>query len=104
VSELEAMTAAATAAAMAAPVRGEIRRTDPGNHYQATQLGRAPVDQMHLVCAAAGGKCGQSVAVLAYDAAAGGRFVYSMGQLVACVAAHVAQCHAGQVAPLPSPA
>jgi len=101
-SDLEAMTAAATAAAMAAPVRGEIRRTDPHNHYQATQLGRAPVDQLHLVCAADGGRCGQSVAVLAYDAAAGGRFIYTLEQLAAFVAAHVLQCHAGAAASQPA--
>jgi hypothetical protein len=90
--ELEAMTAAATAAAMAAPVKVEIRATDPANHYQATRVGAAPVDQLHLVCAYAG--CGQSAACLAYDTA-GGSFVYTLGQLSATVAAHVLQCHTG---------
>jgi hypothetical protein len=96
--QLAAMAAAAGAAAVAHPLRGEVRRTDPDSHYQATRLGEAPVDQLHLICAYLG--CGQSVACLTYDVTAGG-YVWTLEQLSVPVAAHVRQCHGELLSPLP---
>ena len=94
--QLEAMTAAAAAAAMRHLVKGEIRTTGD-NHYQATRAGGPPVDQLHLVCGLPA--CGQSVACLSYDTAAGS-FVYTLEQLTALIGAHVLQCHNGAAASL----
>ena len=97
------MVAAATGAAMSHPVRAEVRRTDPDNHYQTTRLGLAPVDQLHLVCAyrpRGGAECGQSVACLTYDVTAGG-YLWSLKDLCAPIAAHVRQCHDERVTSLP---
>lgn len=97
---LEAMTAAAHAAAMPHLVKGELRVTDPGNHHQATAAGGPPVQQLHLCCALPG--CQQSMLCLSYDTT-GGAYLYPLEQLVSSVAAHVAQCHSSAPASQPAP-